>query len=216
MKDKNLSRKGLLIVSVFAFIFCGTQLSQAAGGSGYDHGVWWSWWANGGNCSLTFPYAGQYAGNSLMKWSGAPDALGGKGWSTGGYRTVGYNCSLQNCNSFGVYGWTHAPVIEYYITDIGAHNGQYIGTVYSDGGTYNVYKTYCANGASIEGTMNYWQYKSDRQSDQSQNQNHTITTGNHFNYYITHIGSMGSFTHEMKVQGECWTGATGYSGSTIW
>jgi endo-1,4-beta-xylanase len=211
-------KKRLLLVSALAFLSCATQLTMAGGGSGTDHGYYWSYWYSGGSCSISFPAAGTYAGNSKLNWSGCSDALGGKGWSSGSARTIGYNCSLQNCNCFGAYGWTKNPLIEYYVSDMGSHSGTYIGTVSSDGGTYTVYTYQRVNAPSIIGTTTFWQYKSDRQSDQSQNANHAITLGNHINYWKAHCGhGWGSQSSaELKMQGENWNKATGYSGSTIW
>jgi len=215
-------KKGiLLLLSVVAFaLLSTTQLSKAAGGSGSgtDHGFWYSYWYLNGNYSLTFPYAGTYAGNSLETYSSSGDCLGGKGWSTGFAGNANYNCTFANISCFGVYGWTHAPVIEYYISDFGGQGGTTVGTVNSDGANYTSYVTYCPNGNSIEGTMNYYQYKDMRQSQNSQNANHTINTANHINYWKAHDthgwGSQGY--HEMKLQAECWTGASGNCGSTIW
>jgi endo-1,4-beta-xylanase len=108
---------------------------------------------------------------------------GGKGWRTGGYKTVGYNVTtLTGYQNFGVYGGTKNPLIEYYISDFGNHGGTKVGALNSDGGTYTVYKQQRVNAPSIIGTATFWQYKSDRISNQSLNANLTITTGNHFNY----------------------------------
>jgi len=213
-------KKLAIFVSAAALLFIAQQSQADTYGkaSGTDHGFYWSYWNWNGTYSLTFPYAGTYAGNSLETYSGCVDCLGGKGWSAGSTRTVGYNTTFANISCFGIYGWTHAPVIEYYISDFGSQSGTSVGTVSSDGANYTSYVTYCPNGSSIEGTMNYYQYKDMRQSQNSQGANHSITVANHVNYWVAHSGhGWGTQSaHEMKCQAECWTGASGNCGSTIW
>jgi endo-1,4-beta-xylanase len=184
---------------------------------GWDHGYWWSMWYTGGSCSMSFPYAGSYAGNFQVDWSGIGDGGGGKGWNPGGYRTVSYNVgTLYGYDFVGIYGWTKDPLIEYYITEFGSHSGTYVGTLSSDGGTYKVYKHQQVNQPSIIGTATFWQYFSDRTSNQSIGQNHSITTGNHFNYWKSKGGQgLGAF-QEMKFNVEAMNGKSGRINATVW
>jgi hypothetical protein len=210
-------KKVLLVLAIAAM--CSSS-AQALYRSGTDHGFWWStWYDDIGSLSISFDGAGTYPGAFQIRWSNVHNGGGGKGWQTGGYKTIGYNCSsLSGYVNFGIYGWTTNPLIEFYISDFGNHGGTNCGTLSSDGGTYTVYKQQRVNAPSIIGTATFWQYKSDRTSNQTLNANHTITCGNHFNYWKSHCGSMGSFG-EMKLNVEAFSSsnsATGQCYANVW
>src|SRR5215471_3823417 len=135
-------KKGLVILSTLALLLCATQRSVASGGTGNDHGFFWTLYYSGGSASITFPSAGTYPGNFQINWNGCSDVVGGKGWSSGSTRTVNYNCgSLSGTwKFFGVYGWTQNPIIEYYVAERGNMSGTSVGSFSSDGHTYNVAK----------------------------------------------------------------------------
>jgi endo-1,4-beta-xylanase len=142
--------------------------------------------------------------------------VGGKGWSTGSARTVNYNAgALSGVNMFGVYGWTTGPLIEYYICEIGsAANGSYVGSLSSDGHSYSVYKHQQVNQPSIQGTATFWQYIS-QWGGSSTGSNHSVTTGNHINYWKAHCGQgFGSFNYQI-LAAESWSGS-GYANATVW
>jgi endo-1,4-beta-xylanase len=208
-------KKGLLLISAFAFLFSVQQLN-AGYSSGTDHGWWWSMYNAGGSCSISFPYAGQWAGNFQVNWSGCSDVGGGKGYSTGSGQTVNYNAGwLSGYNVFGVYGWTTSPLIEYYITEMGSQSGTYVGSLSSDGHNYTVYKNQQVNQPSIQGTATFWQYFS-VWGGSSTGSNHSVTTINHFNYWKAHCGQgFGNYNY-MKLNAEAWGGQTGGVNATIW
>ena len=60
-----------------------------------------------------------------------------------------------------IYGWSENPLVEYYIQEYsnsnGAAQGTQVGTVVSDGSTYNIWKHQQVGQPSIEGTSTFWQ-----------------------------------------------------------
>src|SRR5215470_10801208 len=111
---------------------CATIAANASQGT--DHGFFWSLFVQGGSASITFPQAGQFAGNYAISWNNVSDVIGGKGWNPGASRTVNYNCGSLNggFNNFSVYGWTENPLIEYYICEMGSVSGTKVNTLSSD------------------------------------------------------------------------------------
>lgn len=143
-------------------------------------------------------------------------------------RTINYSGSFTPTAGnalLSVYGWTVNPLIEYYITDSYATDPStdasagftYMGSVDSDGGTYNIYTAPRENAGSIIGTANFTQYWSIRTTPRVGG---TITTSNHFNAWASHGMSLGTFDassycYQILSTEGLWE-SSGSSSITVW
>lgn len=218
MKKIKSFTKGLSFVSAFVLLLSAAPQSFASGGTGTDHGYFWSLYYSGGSASISFPDAGTYAGNFQITWDNCSDVIGGKGWSTGSAQTIGFNVgSLSGTyNNVSVYGWTTSPLIEYYICEKGSvADGSVIDTISSDGENYNFYKNERVNEPSIEGTATFWQYL-DNWGGASTGNNYSVTVGNHVNNWKSKGGEgFGSYNYQILAC-EDFSGGSGTINATVW
>ncbi|KAF9477389.1 hypothetical protein BDN70DRAFT_778490, partial [Pholiota conissans] len=172
-----------------------TITSSSTGTSG---GLYYSCWMQSNGGATMNIGTGQY---SLTWQTSSQDVVAGLGWNPGSAQAITYSGTFTPSGNayLSVYGWTTNPLVEYYITDsFGTYNPssglQQLGTVTSDGGTYNIYKTTRVNAPSISGTQTFNQYWSVRTSHRVGG---TITTSNHFNAWKALGMTMGSFNYQI-------------------
>jgi endo-1,4-beta-xylanase len=125
-------------------------------------------------------YTNEAAGRYTVQWNNVQDFTSGKGWQNASARTIAYSGTFNpGSNSYlAVYTWSQQGET-YILENFGQYNpgaaGQHIGTLTSDGGTYDVYH--------VSRSATYQQFWSIRQQKRSSG---TVTTANHYSYYNAH------------------------------
>jgi endo-1,4-beta-xylanase len=193
--------------------------------TGTHSGFFYSFYRSSGSGCMTM--TGNYGGGNYStsySLGSNGNLVAGKGWATGSTnRRVGYNAGVFNpgSNSYlTLYGWSTNPLVEYYVVDNwggfkppggGASS---LGTVTSDGGTYDIYRTRRINAPSIIGTASFDQFWSVRTSKRATGQNATITFANHVNAWRSRGMNLGTMNYQiLATEG---FGSNGSSNVTVW
>jgi endo-1,4-beta-xylanase len=183
--------------------------------TGMDGDYFYSFYKEGGGTvSMSLNGSNGYTVN----WSNCGYFICGKGWKTGSARNITYtgsfNVSGGGYGYVAVNGWTTNPLVEYYVVEnYGSWQppgGTPVGTVYSDGGIYYVYRTQRVNQLCIIGIGTYYQYWSVRMSKRTSG---TITMSNHFNAWANRGWNLG--THNYQILATAGYQSSGSSSITL-
>ncbi|KAF2149758.1 glycoside hydrolase family 11 protein [Myriangium duriaei CBS 260.36] len=167
--------------------------------TGNNGGYYYSFWTDGtGDVTYTNGASGQYT----VTWTGNKgNFVAGKGWSTGTARNINFksNFAVNGNGYLSVYGWSTNPLVEYYIVeDFGTYNpssaAKTLGTVVSDGATYDILTDTRTNAPSIQGTATFQQFWSVRRTKRTSG---TVTVANHFAAWKKYGLNLGTLNYQI-------------------
>jgi endo-1,4-beta-xylanase len=181
---------------------CNEADGQVCNNQSGDHcGYTYEYWKDQGTGCLT-----NTSNGFSVEWTNVSNLLGRKGLRPGSKsQIVSYQATYAPVGSsyLCVYGWTRNPLVEYYIVDSWGDwrppGGTSVGSIESDGGTYELYRTERMNAPSIDGTRTFPQFWSVRTAKRTSG---TITVANHFDAWTSAGMNTGSlYEVSMTVEG---------------
>ncbi|RAK50869.1 1,4-beta-xylanase [Phenylobacterium deserti] len=216
----------------FAFGLSCAALASSAGAqaprqvcsnaTGHHDGFYFTFWKDGGDACMTLAPKGRYS----TRYHLVPrkNLVVGKGWEVGSKeRRLGYRATFEpGANSYlTLYGWSVDPLVEYYVVDSWGsafkppgESAPVLGTVESDGGTYQIYRTTRVEKPSILGTQTFTQFWSVRTERRPQGADAAITFSNHVRAWERLGMRLGTMNYQvMATEG---FGSTGRSEVTVW
>jgi endo-1,4-beta-xylanase len=188
---------------------------------GTHDGFFYTFWKDAGSACMTLGDRGSY---SIEYDLGGGNLVAGTGWRVGSpIRRIAYNATVfePGTNSYlALYGWSTEPLVEYYVVDNWGSDftppgegAAVLGTVESDGGTYNIYRTQRVNQPSIRGTATFDQYWSVRTERRPTGNDQPITLANHVAAWRNHGMTLGTMDYQvMATEGY---GSTGRASLTV-
>jgi endo-1,4-beta-xylanase len=188
---------------------------ECSNNTGTIDGSFFTMFVSGGSACMTLNSGTNYT----TTWSGIGDFVGGVGFNPGSTsRTLSFNGSMSNSSGtalMSLYGWSTNPLVEYYVEDdfIPAGNaaGTFMGTMTSDGGTYDIYEHQQVNQPSIQGTATFEQYLAIRTSPVTSG---TITFSNFVSAWASHGMDLGTMNYQVLAT-EAFGGGSGSSSVSI-
>ena len=199
-----------------------SALTISTNQTGTNNGYYYTFWKDGGSVSMNLNSGGNYS----VSWaSGTYNFVGGKGWNPGSStRVIGYNAGVWSPGSSNaylcLYGWTTSPLVEYYIVDSWGSwrppGGTKAGQVTTDGGTYDLYRTFRDDKPSIQGIQDFYQYWSVRTSKRSTGVNSNITFANHKNAWASKGWNLGSHNYQVMATEVFNPASSGSSNISVW
>ena len=179
-------------------------------------GAFYTMFVSGGSACITLNSATSYSAT----WSGIGDFVGGVGSNPGSTSAnVSFSDSLSASGGttlVSLYGWSTNPLVEYYVEDdykpAGNAAGTFMGTMTSNGGTYNIYEHQQVNQPCITGnSCTFEQYLAIRTSPVSSG---TITFSNFVSAWASHGMNLGTMNYQVLAT-ESFGGGSGSSSVTL-
>jgi endo-1,4-beta-xylanase len=208
-----------LALSTVATVLPGTARAATqvcSNSTGNIGGAFYTMFVSGGSACITLNSATSYSAT----WSGIGDFVGGVGSNPGSTSAnVSFSNSLSTSGGgttlVSLYGWSTNPLVEYYVEDdynpAGNAAGTFMGTMTSNGGTYNIYEHQQVNQPSIQGTATFEQYLAIRTSPVTSG---TITFSNFVSAWASHGMNLGTMNYQVLAT-EAFGGGSGSNSVTL-